>query len=70
VRGRTAIFIIDEPELSLNVKWQRRIVQSLLDCAEGASVQFIMASHSMEVLAAHRKHVVQLVNKSANEKAR
>lgn len=69
VRGRTAIFIIDEPELSLNVKWQRRIVQSLLDCAEGASVQFIMASHSMEVLARHRQHVVQLVNKSAHEKA-
>jgi energy-coupling factor transporter ATP-binding protein EcfA2 len=70
VRGRTAIFIIDEPELSLNVKWQRRIVQSLLDCAEGASVQFIMASHSMEVLARHRQHVVQLVDKSEHEKSR
>ena len=69
VRGRTAIFIIDEPELSLNVKWQRRLVQSLLDCAEGASVQFIMASHSMELLARHRSHVVQLVDQACHEKA-
>jgi energy-coupling factor transporter ATP-binding protein EcfA2 len=69
VRGRTAIFIIDEPELSLNVKWQRRLVQSLLDCAEGASVQFIMASHSMELLARHRDHVVQLVDKAKHEHA-
>jgi len=68
-RGRTAIFIIDEPELSLNVKWQRRIVQSLLDCAVGSPVQFIMASHSMEVLAKHRENVVQLVDKSKHEKA-
>ncbi|MGN6552723.1 MAG: AAA family ATPase [Verrucomicrobiota bacterium] len=60
VRGRTAVFIIDEPELSLNVKWQRRLVQSLLDCAEGASVQFLMASHSLELLARHRSHMVSL----------
>jgi energy-coupling factor transporter ATP-binding protein EcfA2 len=65
IKDRTAIFMIDEPELSLNVKWQRRIVQSLLGSAEGTSVQFIMASHSLEVLAPHRGHVVQLVNNAA-----
>lgn len=68
VQGRTAVFIIDEPELSLNIKWQRRIVQSLLDCAADSSVQFIMASHSMEVLSRHRDQIVQLVNTSAYEK--
>jgi len=70
VSDRTAIFIIDEPELSLNVKWQRRLVQSLLDCAEGAAVQFIMASHSVELLARHRNHVVQLIDQECHEKRR
>ena len=62
MRNRTSIFIIDEPELSLNVKWQRRLVQSLLDCTEGSSIQFLLASHSMELLARHRASVVQLAS--------
>ncbi|HEY6331242.1 MAG TPA: AAA family ATPase [Blastocatellia bacterium] len=57
---RGYIFIIDEPELSLNVKWQRRLVKALLDCAEGRSVQFILATHSIELLARHRHNVVEL----------
>lgn len=65
VRDRPAVFIIDEPELSLNVKWQRRLIQSLLDCTADASIQFIMASHSMELLARHREHVVSLKNTAA-----
>jgi energy-coupling factor transporter ATP-binding protein EcfA2 len=60
IRGRSAVFMIDEPELSLNIKWQRRLVKSLLDCASGSAVQFIMASHSMELLSQHREAVVQL----------
>jgi energy-coupling factor transporter ATP-binding protein EcfA2 len=69
VRGRTAVFIIDEPELSLNVKWQRRLVQSLLDCTAGASVQFVMASHSLELLARHRSHVIPLKMEAKIERA-
>jgi predicted ATP-dependent endonuclease of OLD family len=59
-RDKPSIFIIDEPEISLNIKWQRRLVQSLLDVTEQASIQFIFASHSMELLAQHRSRVVKL----------
>lgn len=62
-RDTPTIFMIDEPEISLNVKWQRQLVQSLLDITEGASIQFIFASHSMEFLAQHRNRVVKLTNK-------
>lgn len=62
-RDTSTIFMIDEPEISLNVKWQRQLVQSLLDISEGASIQFIFASHSMELLAQHRNRVVKLLNK-------
>lgn len=63
-RDTPTIFMIDEPEISLNVKWQRQLVQSLLDITEGASIQFIFASHSIELLAQHRNRVVKLMNKS------
>ncbi len=59
-RDKPSVFMIDEPELSLNIKWQRQLVQALLSITEGASVQFIFASHSMELLSQHRERVVQL----------
>jgi len=59
-RIQSSIFIIDEPELSLNVKWQRRLLSSLLDCTKATPVQFIVATHSIELLARHRPHVLRL----------
>jgi energy-coupling factor transporter ATP-binding protein EcfA2 len=62
-RDAPTIFMIDEPELSLNIKWQRQLVQSLLSITDKADIQFILASHSMELLAQHRNKVVKLRNK-------
>lgn len=62
-RDQPSVFMIDEPEISLNIKWQRQLVQSLLDITEGATIQFIFASHSMELLALHRNRVVKLDSK-------
>ncbi|KAA6455971.1 ATP-binding protein [Acidobacteria bacterium AB60] len=59
-REMPSVFIIDEPEISLNIKWQRQLIQSLLDITNGARIQFIFASHSMELLAQHRDRVVRL----------
>ena len=61
-RDQASILIIDEPEISLNIKWQRQLVQALLDCIQGSSVQLIFATHSIEMLARHRSHVVKLVD--------
>jgi energy-coupling factor transporter ATP-binding protein EcfA2 len=62
-RDKPSVFMIDEPEISLNIKWQRQLIQSLLDITHGATIQFIFASHSMELLAQHRSRVVKLVSK-------
>lgn len=59
-RDEASVFIIDEPEISLNVKWQRKIVSSLLDVAGNSSIQFIFASHSFEIIAQHRQAVVKV----------
>jgi ABC-type molybdenum transport system ATPase subunit/photorepair protein PhrA len=63
-REMPTVFMIDEPEISLNIKWQRQLVQSLLDITMGARIQFMFASHSMELLAQHRTRVVRLGGKS------
>lgn len=54
------IFIIDEPEISLNVKWQRKLVDSLLKLDPAGNLQFVLASHSLELLTKHRDSVVSL----------
>jgi ABC-type lipoprotein export system ATPase subunit len=59
-RDGNSLIIIDEPELSLNVKWQRRLVSSLAKLAQGAGTQFIMATHSIEILSQHRHSVIEL----------
>lgn len=58
----TAIFIIDEPEISLNVIWQRKLGNTLLEFAKGRNVQFILATHSIELLTGHKENVCKLIN--------
>jgi energy-coupling factor transporter ATP-binding protein EcfA2 len=55
-----SLFIIDEPELSLNVRWQRLLINALVDCVKQSQVRFVLATHSTEMLAQHRQFVQQL----------
>lgn len=59
-RERPALFIIDEPEISLNMKWQRQLVDSLITCTAGSATQFVLASHSFELISGVRDRVVHL----------
>jgi energy-coupling factor transporter ATP-binding protein EcfA2 len=61
-REQASIFIIDEPELSLNVVWQRKLINALLEFSKGSSIQFILASHSIELLSNYSNNVSQLKN--------
>ena len=61
---KATIFIIDEPEISLNVKWQRKLGDTLTQFSEGRNVQFILASHSIELLSGHKESVFQLINEN------
>lgn len=58
--GEGSIFIIDEPEISLNVKWQRKLVDALLECTRDTPTQFVLATHSLELLTQHQRNVLQL----------
>lgn len=61
-REQASIFIIDEPELSLNVVWQRKLINALLEFSKGSSIQFILASHSIELLSNYSGYVSKLEN--------
>ena len=61
---KPSLFVIDEPEISLNIKWQRRLLSALLKCAEGQPVQYLLATHSLELLAQYRNNAIRLEPKS------
>lgn len=61
-RQKKTVLIIDEPEISLNVKWQRELIPALLTCMSGTSFQLILATHSVELLARYRAHVTPLAD--------
>jgi hypothetical protein len=58
---RASIFLIDEPEISLNIKWQRKLVDSLLDIAGESKGQFVLATHSIELLSKHMSQTIKLI---------
>lgn len=60
VKDKSSIFIVDEPEISLNVKWQRQLLKSLLTLTQESDIQFIFATHSIELLSRNREFVAQL----------
>lgn len=59
------IFIIDEPEISLNIKWQRKLIKTLLDFSSEKNIQFILATHSFELLSAYKNSITKLVSEDA-----
>ena len=54
------LFIIDEPEISLNTTWQRDLVGALLSVSKKSECQFIMASHSLSLISNYQDHVLRL----------
>ncbi|MEA2515225.1 MAG: hypothetical protein QOJ59_4714 [Thermomicrobiales bacterium] len=64
-RETSKLFLIDEPEISLNAKWQRKLLGALLDCTVGTRLQFVVATHSVEMIARHRNSLAKLVNQDA-----
>lgn len=56
----TRLFIIDEPELSLGVEWQRALMTALISLTKGTNVQFLIATHSIEIISSHPESLVVL----------
>jgi predicted ATPase len=59
-RQNKTVLMIDEPEISLNVRWQRELIPALLTCMSGTAFQIVIATHSVELLARYRDCVTPL----------
>jgi energy-coupling factor transporter ATP-binding protein EcfA2 len=59
-KDKSNLFMIDEPEISLNVKWQRQLLRALLFVTQGSGLQFLLATHSMELLTRYSEFVLEL----------
>ena len=52
------VYMADEPELSLHVSWQEKLLGSLLDI--GGSLQLIVATHSPDIAGQFHDNLVEL----------
>lgn len=59
-RVESRIFIIDEPELSLGVDWQRNIMEALVGLVQTSRLQLIVATHSIEIISGRPESLVQM----------
>jgi len=56
--NRSVIFIADEPELSLHLTWQEKLLKSIRDLNQNA--QLIVATHSPDIVADFRNRVLNM----------
>ena len=54
------LFIADEPELSLHIKWQKQILSEMLSINPNA--QIIVATHSPEVASNYPNRIINMAN--------
>lgn len=54
----TGLFIIDEPELSLHLLWQEKLVDSLLKA--NSSIQYVFATHSPAIIMEKMGRIINI----------
>ena len=69
MRSSKGLMLIDEPEISLNVKWQRDLVRALVAAFGGSGVQLVIATHSLEIASLYLGNVMKLEEGQASEAA-
>lgn len=47
------LLLIDEPEISLHITWQKKFLNDLLEVAKNASIQAMVATHSPQIVSDH-----------------
>jgi predicted ATPase len=57
---RGTVLAIDEPEMSMHIKWQRGLISALIECASDAEPQFIFATHSPDIAADYQDNMIDL----------
>lgn len=58
--NRGALVLIDEPEISLHVAWQQEFMNDIANISSTASLRFIVATHSPQIIHKWWSHAVRL----------
>ena len=64
-KNEKCIFVVDEPELSLHLSWQKTFVDSAIKI--NPNIQMIFATHSPEFIGKHRNKMVRLIRSNCTE---
>jgi ABC-type phosphate/phosphonate transport system ATPase subunit len=59
-RRKGTVIAIDEPELSMHIAWQRKLLPNLIRCASNAAPQFVLATHSPDIATRYSENMVEL----------
>lgn len=59
-KNRQTLFIADEPELSLHIEWQRKVIASIIDLNPNSQV--IIATHSPEIVGRFKSRIINMEN--------
>lgn len=62
-----SLFLVDEPELSLHVAWQRELASDLAEIASHKQSRYLIATHSPSVIAGHLDWEVNFDDLGADE---
>ncbi len=62
----TGLFLIDEPEISLHVTWQRNFLEMLREIARLKRAYFLIATHSPQIVGESFDSLVALESRYAN----
>lgn len=57
-RDKFTLFIVDEPELSLHLSWQKKFVSTINEI--NPNMQLVFATHSPEIVGRYRDKVIKL----------
>jgi predicted ATP-dependent endonuclease of OLD family len=57
-KGEPFVFIADEPEISLHIEWQAKIISSIKSMNNSA--QIIVATHSPEIAGGWKKNIIDM----------
>lgn len=59
-KNQQTLFIADEPELSLHIEWQRKVISSII--ALNPNSQIIIATHSPEIVGRFKTSIINMEN--------
>lgn len=57
---KNSLILIDEPEISLHISWQRKFLDDLIDIIKLTNVDVIIATHSPNIVEGHDDLMIEL----------